>query len=205
ATINYIGVTTGSPSPSLSTAPAFTVDTSVADIAVAKTVSNPTPNVGDNVTFTVTATNNGPGPATGVQLTDLLPSGLQLVNALTSQGAYTGGTGVWTVGSLANGASATLTIIARGLGPSPQTNTATITHTDSVDPNAANNQASAAETPQQADLADAKAVSNARPNVGDTIFYTVTIANNGPNNATGVTLTDLLPAGLTFVSSSAGA
>src|SRR5262249_24144448 len=89
--------------------------------------------------------------------------------------------------------------------PSPQTNTATITHTDSVDPNAANNQASAAETPQQADLAVAKAVSNARPNVGDTITYTVTATNNGPNNATNVTVTDQLPAGLTFVSSSAGA
>ena len=204
ATINYQGVTTGFPFTSLSTVPAFTIANSVADVALAKTVSNPAPNVGDNVTFIVTATDNGPGPATGVTISDLLPPGLQLVNAITSQGAYDGGTGLWTVGSLANGGVATLTIIATVTSPNPQTNTATISHTDSVDPNASNNQASATETPQLADLAIAKSVSNPTPNVGDTITYTVTLTNNGPNNATDVTVTDLLPAGLTFVSSSAG-
>src|SRR5262249_826271 len=56
ATINYTGVTTGFPFTSLSTVPAFTVENSLADVALAKIVSNPTPNVGDNVTFTVTAT-----------------------------------------------------------------------------------------------------------------------------------------------------
>ncbi|HEY7428392.1 MAG TPA: isopeptide-forming domain-containing fimbrial protein, partial [Gemmataceae bacterium] len=205
AAINYKGVTTGFPFTSLSTAPAFTVANSVADVALAKTVSNPAPNVGDNVTFTVTATNNGPGPATGVTVSDLLPPGLQLANAITSQGEYDGGTGLWTVESLANGGVATLTIIATVLSPSPQTNTATISHTDSVDPNASNNQASATETPQLADLSVRKTVSNSRPNVGDTITYSVTVTNSGPNNATNVTLTDPLPAGLTFVSSSAGA
>jgi uncharacterized repeat protein (TIGR01451 family) len=205
ADVKYTGVTTGFPFDSLSTVPAITVDNSIADIAVAKTVSNPTPNVGDSITFTVTVTNNGPGPGTGITITDLLPSGLQLTNAITSQGQYSGATGLWTVGSLANGGAATLTIIATVLGPTPQTNTATISHTDSVDPNSANNQASATETPLLADLAVTKAVSNPRPNVGDTITYTVSLTNNGPNNATNVTVTDQLPAGLTFVSSSAGA
>ena len=36
--------------------------------------------------------------------------------------------------------------------------------------------------------------------MGDTITYTVTLSNNGPNTATGVQVTDLLPAGLSFVS-----
>jgi hypothetical protein len=37
-----------------------------ADLGLSKTVDNPTPNVGDTITFTVTLTNNGPDNATGV-------------------------------------------------------------------------------------------------------------------------------------------
>src|SRR5262249_56177259 len=44
-----------------------------ADLALAKTVSNSHPNVGDTITFTVTLTDNGPSNATNVQVTDLLP------------------------------------------------------------------------------------------------------------------------------------
>ena len=62
-------------------------------------------------------------------------------------------------------------------------------------PTPANNTASATVTPQQADLALAKTVSNPTPNVGDTITYTVTLTNNGPDAATSVQVTDLLPAG----------
>ena len=51
-------------------------------------MSNPTPNVGDTITFTVTLTNNGPNAATSVQVTDLLPAGLTFVSATPSQGTY---------------------------------------------------------------------------------------------------------------------
>jgi uncharacterized repeat protein (TIGR01451 family) len=50
----------------------FTVNT--ADLAVVKTVSNPTPNVGDTITFTVTLTNNGPSTAHLVEVTDQFPT-----------------------------------------------------------------------------------------------------------------------------------
>lgn len=66
---------------------------------------------GDVVRYTITVTNKGPGAASNVEVTDQLPAGVTYKPTYTvSQGTYTPATGIWTVGSLANGASATLTI-----------------------------------------------------------------------------------------------
>jgi uncharacterized repeat protein (TIGR01451 family) len=178
-----------------------TVTPQQADLALAKTVNDPTPNVGETVTFTVTLTNNGPNAATNVSVADALPSGLTLVSATPSQGTYAGG--VWTVGTVAALAAPTLTLAALVVSPSAETNTATISHADQFDPDPGNNSATATVTPQQADLAVGKQVSNPTPNVGQTITYTVTVANNGPNTATNVALQDVLPAGVSYQSSSA--
>jgi len=43
-------------------------------------------------------------------------------------------------------------------------------------------------------------VNNATPNVGDTITFTVTLNNIGPDAATDVIVNDMLPVGLNFVS-----
>jgi uncharacterized repeat protein (TIGR01451 family) len=176
-----------------------------ADLAVTKTVSNATPNVGDTVTFTVTLTNNGPDAATGVVVTDLLPGGLSFVSATPSLGTYNSSTGLWSVGTVPAATPETLTLQAKVVSPDPQTNTATISHADQFDPNPGNNSAGATETPQQADLAIAKSVSNPTPNVGDTITYTITLTDNGPDPATNVAVQDLLAAGVSFVSASATA
>ena len=109
------------------------------------------------------------------------------------------------MGGLANGSSTVLTISAKVATPSPSTNTATITHSEQFDPNTGNNTASSVVTPQQADLFVTKSVNNATPNVGDTITYTVTVGDNGPDSATNVAVADLLPAGLTFVSATPSA
>src|SRR5262249_1002235 len=55
-------------------------------------------------------------------------------------------------------------------------------------------------TTSTTDLGVTKAVSNPTPNAGDTTTYTSTLTNPGPNGASGVTVNDLLPAGLKFVS-----
>src|SRR6185436_11202736 len=167
-------------------------------LAIAKTVSNPTPNVGERITFTVTLSNNGPNAATGVQANDLLPAGVTFVSANPSQGTYAPGAGVWDVGTVTPGTPQTLAIVVTVVSPTKQTNTGTISDSDQFDPNTANNTASVTETPQQADLSILKTVDNPTPNVGDQITFTITLTNSGPNAATGVQLTDVLPAGVAF-------
>ncbi len=117
-----------------------------ADIAITKSVSNPTPAVGTNVTFTVTAHNLGPDPTTVLQVSDLLPAGVTFVSAVASVGTYTPGTGIWNIAALAVGATATLQIIVTVNGTSPATNTATRSASTPVDPNAANDTASSTVT-----------------------------------------------------------
>jgi len=119
---------------------------SAADIAITKAVSDPTPSVGTNVTFTVTAHNNGPDPTTALQVTDLVPAGLTFVAATASQGTYTPATGVWDVGVLASGASATLQITARVNGTTPVVNSARRTSSTPVDPVSGNDVASSTVT-----------------------------------------------------------
>src|SRR5262249_37029221 len=117
-------------------------------------------------------------------------------------GSYDPATGIWTVGTMAVGASETLTLTSQVISPNPRANTATVNHSDQFDPNTANNSATASVNPQHADLSISKTVSDARPNVGDIVVYAVTLDNNGLHNATNVRVTDLLPAGLALVSSS---
>src|SRR5690606_27543528 len=83
------------------------------DVGVSLTVNNATPNSGDNVTFTVSAHNNGPGPATGITVNSLLPSGFTYVSNNASVGSYNQNSGVWTIGALSNAESATLQLVAK--------------------------------------------------------------------------------------------
>jgi len=186
-----------------------TITVNTADLAVTKTVDDATPNVGDTITFTVTVTNNGPDTATGVEITDSFPAaGLDLDTAgvTTSQGSFDPGTGVWNVGTLASGASATLTLPAEVLAPAVNTipqqrvNSAEVTAAVEPDPDPGNNRDDATVSPQYADLGVKKTTDNVQPNLGETVTYTVSLFNLGTSAATGVELTDTLPANVTFLS-----
>jgi len=104
------------------------------DLNLNKSVNSSNPNIGANVTFTLVVTNIGPDNATGVEVTDQLPSGFTFVSANPSQGSYSIATGIWTVGNLTVNATATLTITASVNTTGSYTNTAEITASDLVDP-----------------------------------------------------------------------
>ena len=104
------------------------------DLELDKTVNNSTPNVGSQVTFTVLVRNvAGSSTATGVEVTDVLPAGTTFVSSTATQGAYNSGTGVWTVGTLAGGSSATLTITATVNTAGAKINTGEVTKADQPD------------------------------------------------------------------------
>ena len=203
--------------PSTGTTPVFTLtsgenDTTrnagllPVDLSIVKSVNNSAPVLGTNVQFTITVSNaSGYSQATGVNVSDVLPAGLTYVSSSAAQGSYNSSTGVWTVGTLASGASTTLTITATTTAATQITNIATVTGTDEVDaapPSQLTSSATLAPI-AETDLALTKSVNNPTPAVGTNVTFTLTVTNNGPNTATGVTATDVLPAGLTFVSDTA--
>ena len=170
-----------------------------ADLEITKVADNASPSVGGNVVFTITAKNKGPYKATGVSVSDALPSGYTFVSAVPSVGTWSAPN--WSVGSLANGASATLAVTASVNATGSYANTASITG-NNPDSTPGNNSATA--TPSvQTNLSVTKSVSNTTPNVGDQVTFTITASNGGPSAATGVKVTDNLPSGYTFVSATA--
>ncbi|MFH0735265.1 MAG: collagen-binding domain-containing protein, partial [bacterium] len=83
------------------------------DLKLTKVCDNNNPTNGDVINFTVTVTNDGPTAATGVEVTDLINTAFEIQSVNPSQGTYNETTGIWTVGSLSNGASATLVVTVK--------------------------------------------------------------------------------------------
>ncbi|HEX2868168.1 MAG TPA: choice-of-anchor A family protein [Ignavibacteriales bacterium] len=84
-----------------------------ADVKVIKTASSLNPACGENVTYTIKTSNSGPGEAKGVQVTELLPKGAVYLSHNASKGDYDKLTGLWTLGNLAAGEEATLTVTVK--------------------------------------------------------------------------------------------
>jgi uncharacterized repeat protein (TIGR01451 family) len=120
-----------------------------ADLALTKTDSPDPVTVGQTLTYTLTARNNGPAGATGVVLTDTLPGGVTFNSATPSQGSCTQASGTVTcnLGALANGASATVQISATPQTPGSITNSASVAGSEN-DPSATNNTATQDTTVQ---------------------------------------------------------
>src|SRR2546426_680886 len=126
------------------------------DLAIAKSANLAVAQEGDAIVYTVNVTNYGPIDATGVAAGDTLPTGELYITHTTTRGVYSPSTGLWTIGDLAAGASAalTLTVVARtGTVGTILTNRARVLSTDLDDSNLANNLATSIVrvTPPSAD------------------------------------------------------
>ncbi len=186
----------------------------VVDVSVTKTANTLTPDIGGQIVFTVTVTNDGPSDATDVVVTDLLTTGYDFVSAVPSVGVYEPLNGSWTVGNLPNGITENIVITADVLPNGEYTNTAELTDLAErdIDSEPANNddteddQMTINPTPVLvSDLSLTKTVNNATPLVGEDVRFTINITNDGPSDAAGVVIADLLPTGYTYISSNATA
>ncbi|MCL2091990.1 MAG: hypothetical protein FWH11_12475 [Micrococcales bacterium] len=205
-----VSTTSYDPSPTNNVASDTIVLDRAADLAVTKTAAT-SARPGDTVTWTLTVTNAGPSDAANLLVTDRLDDAAQ---AGLTAATIVGGQGPdcppptdravrCTIDRLPAGTSATVTVrgrLAADLTAGTSVGNSATVSSDTPDPDSTDNQTSATVTvaPPQADVRVQKQ-GPASVVAGETITWTVVATSYGPSDATGVVLTDTVPAGVTGI------
>jgi uncharacterized repeat protein (TIGR01451 family) len=198
------------------------VGAGTADLAATVTaLTNPT-TPGSLFSFAETVTNNGV-VASGGSFTQTVPANSTFVSMVVPAGwtcvlpavGAAAGTAIpcTSVGTIAVGATASFTptfqVVLGTAAGTVITQSATIATTGGItDSIAANNTASATTIVQAKTSTDLAITKTASPNPvgqGQLVTYLLTVVNNGPGTATGVTVSDTLPAGMSLISASPSA
>lgn len=186
-----------------------------ADLSLVTSVvgGNLSPNVGSQISFEISVSNNGPHDAENVQVEDQLLSGFTFDSYSATTGTYDPLTGIWQVGAVGNATTETLTIVVDINASGNYTNTAQIIASDAFDIDSTPNNNIPTEDDQDEiiltpvpviDLSLTKTIDKSPPLVSDNVRFTLTVANDGPSEATSVEVLDLLPSGYTYVSDDGG-
>ena len=171
-----------------------TITVNCPNVTVLKTADQGTIDAGDTAAFTIVVTNEGPGTAKGVTLTDTLPSGV-VWSEDSAACSITAGVLSCNFGDLAN--SATRTVHVTGATDAADcgvlTNTAVVAASNESVENVGDNSSTATITVNCPDLLVTKDADQGTVNAGENIGFTVEVTNNGTGTAHGVTVTDTLP------------
>ena len=173
-----------------------TVHVNTVDLAINKTSDKVTYKYLDNVIYTIVVTNHGSDDSFNVTVRDVLPNSLRFISA---SGNYNPTTGIWFIGHLAKGQSATLTITAQAIFPGIITNDANVTGSG-YDVNLTNNYDNITITVPDCVILNVNKVAiggvinitGGIKNVvaGEEVIYQVLVSNHGPSTAANVVLTD---------------
>jgi uncharacterized repeat protein (TIGR01451 family) len=154
---------------------------------------------GSNLTYTITATNDGPQTAHNVSVSLPIVAGEAFVSTNSPGASFSGGQVLANLGDLAAGVSATFQVVVQAVAAGSLSETATVS-SDSIDPVATNNTSTVITQVQPtADLQVALASSENPIVLGKDFQYSVVVTNAGPSDATGIVVTDTLPSGVAFV------
>ena len=188
----------------------------VANLSLLKTVNNPTPQVGEIVTFTIDLNNTGPDAANNIVIRDTIQNGYSNITNISNSGILVGNILTWNIPSLANGDNLTLRYEVTVQSPFPGTyftNIAQIIASEEFDPNSIpdndntleDDQSQVTTIPQVSNLSITKQISNLYPQNGEIVTFTVTINNAGPNDGTNISVKDIVPNGYSNISNISGA
>lgn len=176
--------------------------TPASDLGVVVYTGSASASQGVPLTYTIEVSNVGALAATNVQLSDAVPAGASFVSVISSQGSCSGAaTVVCSLGNLASGAKATIQLTVVPTVAGALINSASVTGNE-IESNTPNNSGSAGVY-VYAPSADLGITMGATPNPvkrGASLSYSINIKNSGPASASGVVVTDTLPAGMSLVS-----
>ena len=177
-----------------------------ADLTITKTTSTPNVPAGATATYNLQVQNAGPSDAHSVLISDPLPAGETFIDASADSGgscAESAGEVTCTIPQLAVGQAANVKLdVTAGFSLAGTTvlNTATVTaQEDDTNPPADLTSSVPVNVGPAADLSIVKTAPAQSP-AGSNLEYSLQVKNSGPQDATGVTVTDPLPAGESFVS-----
>jgi uncharacterized repeat protein (TIGR01451 family) len=160
--------------------------------------SSATPLDGQPLVYTLTAANKGPGDDSNVKLVQTLPTNATFYSAPGCSHDSDAGTVTCTKDSLPNGETATFTVTVTPT-QAGAISSQVIVSGDAIDENSMNDSATNDTTvAPAADLSLSLARTPDHPSVNDVVTYFAGVTNQGPDAATNVKVTDMLPAGVEF-------
>lgn len=170
-----------------------------ADLQLNKSSNLINANYGDIVIWTLKITNNGPNVGTGIRLKDLIPDGLIILSCDDEN--YNKKTGILNIDSLNMGESKIINIKTLVNKTGTFINEASVSGNEYDWDLKNNNDSAGINVNPSADLAVKILVNDTNPKFNSLVKWTLRVTNNGPDEATGVVVCDLLSKDLIYLSS----